>query len=586
MKFHYDKVLQERFSLTDEESSIIETPIFQRLKKIKQNGFSYFVYSDAVGTRYDHSIGSVYWVLKLYHSIFPNESTIVKNNPNLRALRLAALTHDIGHGPFSHALEELLYRNEKWMFAEPWINLTEKFGKHPPHELISLEFISSSSFHKIVDDDKIESLTFNILNKKNELSLLISGDLDADRLDYLTRDSHYSGLPFGFNIKVIFNELLENNLRIEKINGNSFLTIDTEGLPAMEQFLGARYAHYKYLVYEPRVLLANLVFITSLEESLEKNIDDDEDISNIIYHVFKNMSDDELINLNFIQITNKKIREKVQHLNEDVELNKIYNNFESYCNGLYKNYIKLVNITKISAYNFLKEGRQIDVRNLEKIFFKKFGNKINFSLCLPSALTMNSCIYDPSVDPQYSPSFIYDYSPIVRGLEQKMYLDCGILISSNMTLDSEEILSLLETLPTSQADLDVYTYSLCNYISKIFSSFSKEQAKWELRRTRLFEFLNYLNEVLSSNGIMKKRKLSDTPWYSIEMYEIFQKLEFLDVINEDFNVRHGSGYIPFFVYSLGEFSDEILRDVQLSDEIREQILSIIGDYILIRKRRR
>lgn len=167
-----------------------------------------------------------------------------------------------------------------------------------------------------------------------------------------------------------------------------------------------------------------------------------------------------------------------------------------------------------------------------------------------------------------------------------MYLDCGILISSNVTLDSEETLLLLETLHRGQTDLDIYTYSLCNYILKIISSFSKEQVKWELRRTRLFEFLNYLNEVLVSNGILKKRILFEPPWYSIEMYEIFQKLEFLDVINEDFNVRHGSGYIPFFVYSLGEFSDEILRDVQLSDEIREQILSIIGDYILIRKRRR
>jgi len=260
------------------------------------------------------------------------------------------------------------------------------------------------------------------LNKKDDLYLLISGDLDADRLDYLTRDSHYSGLPFGFNIKVIFNEILEGNLRIMPINGNSFLILDIDALPAMEQFLLARYAHYKYIAYEPSVLHANLTFVSSLEESLEKNIKSDEDIAKIIYHFFKDMTDNEILQLNFSNISDDEIHEKFKPLEEDDDLRSILKNIEKSCSDKITNFIRVLKLGKSVTYNLLK-GERFGIREIENIFGEEFNSSIKFFPCLPSAFTMRTCVLDPDVDPNYSPSLIYDSSPIVRGLEQKMYLE-------------------------------------------------------------------------------------------------------------------------------------------------------------------
>jgi len=264
----YDKVLQENIEFSTLEQNVVTREEFQRLKNIKQNGFSYILYPDARNNRFDHSVGTMYWATHLFGSVKRRDASL--DDDDLKALRLAALIHDAGHGPFSHAMEILLDRNPELLNVEPWSVFREKYGRRNPHELAALNFLDSAL--KELLPRKIWRGVGDILRGKSNLSILLSGDLDADRLDYLTRDSHYSGLPFGFNVRPVFNQLIERDLQIKKSDSGYFLLIDSESVPAFEQIMLARYSHYYYIAYQPKILLANLTFVSELENSLTKKI--------------------------------------------------------------------------------------------------------------------------------------------------------------------------------------------------------------------------------------------------------------------------------------------------------------------------
>jgi len=143
---------------------IIDNPIFQRLRYIKQNGFCYLIYTCANHTRFEHSLGCFY---------LTNEAmTKMKdlNKDEREKLRICSLIHDIGHGPFSHISEETLGLNhEKQLF---------KLLK----QILEDTNYSESEIKKVFKSEKFD---------------LVSGDFGTDRLDYLLRDSHNTGVSYG-----------------------------------------------------------------------------------------------------------------------------------------------------------------------------------------------------------------------------------------------------------------------------------------------------------------------------------------------------------------------------------------------------
>ena len=572
---HYDKIIQENIDLSEVEEKIVALEEFQRLKLIKQNGFSYVVYPDARNTRYDHSIGTMYWATELYSSICRTRSEVTPNNEDLEALRLAALIHDIGHGPFSHSIEIIFDRNPELLSSEPWKTFRIRYGNKKPHELITMNFVDSTILAKLVPKN-IMIRTREILTKKSPLSLLISGDIDADRLDYLTRDSQHSGIPFGFNVKAIFKAIIQENIRIESIDSEDFLLIDSKVIPAFEQLLMARYAHYFYIAYEPTVLSANLVFVSELEKCLwdgKKKIDE---IAQVIYFIFTDLTDDALLDLDFnkIEKNNRKLLDSMKNaatieVFKDLKKAKVSFNSE---------FVKLSYLGKKTTYNFFKT-KATDIQDLERIMSKEFGQPIEIQFCLPEALTTRTLVFDKDIVKKYTPSFAYDFSPVIRALEQKMYLDCGIIFLFETPIPRLKLSKTLTRLHRPRTDFDMYTYAILNYIDKIEQSFPKTERKWQLRRSRIFEFLNKFMQDFFKKGYIKNKIAFRLPYYSEEIYELLQKLEFLNVLNEDFNLSEGDGVIPCYLYSKGEYAEQIINLLELKSTEKSEIETFVDKYI-------
>ncbi|MEM9650141.1 MAG: HD domain-containing protein [Bacteroidota bacterium] len=190
--------------------NLIGHPYFQRLRRISQMGMSYLVYPGAHHTRFHHALGSMHLMTKAIQTLRLKQVEISAEEET--GLLCAILLHDIGHGPFSHALEG---------FMVPECN----------HERISLEFMGS------LNKEFNGGLTMAISIFKGEypkpfLNQLVSSQLDMDRLDYLKRDSFYSGVTEG-NIN---SERLISMLNV--VDGH--LVVEEKGIYAVEKFLMAR----------------------------------------------------------------------------------------------------------------------------------------------------------------------------------------------------------------------------------------------------------------------------------------------------------------------------------------------------------
>jgi len=569
----YDRVLQENIEYSKLEQEVVALEEFQRLKNIKQNGFSYVLYPDARNNRFDHSVGTMYWATHLFNSVSRRDSSL--DDDDLQALRLAALVHDAGHGPFSHAMEILLDRNPELLDVEPWSVFRKEYGNRSPHELVTLNFLDSTL--KEILPSKNWTEVGDILRRKSGLSILISGDLDADRLDYLTRDSHYSGLPFGFNVKPVFNQLIQQDLQIKKRDSGYFLLIDSESVPAFEQLMLARYSHYYYIAYRPRILLANLIFVSELEKSLRKKIGNSKKIARTIFYIFSELTDERLLELDFSDVDDEK-----RKLLEKIGTPSLSRRFEELRRSRLvreSSFIRLAYLGKDTTYELFKRGTK-GIKDLEKTVSGAVGGQqVKMYLCRPSALCTRTCVFDRDMQAKYRPSIIYDYSPMVRALEQKMYLDCGVIVSSRKRISRAKMVKAFAEITRGRSDFDWYTYAIPSYIRRAEEFFPKEERKWKLRRTGIYKFLSSFAAKFFREGKIERRIEFETPWYSEEAYEILQELEFLDVLDEDFNLSAGNGFIPCYAYSVGEHADELLSSVSLEPEEKYAIEMHIEEFV-------
>ena len=214
---------------------LIDHPYFQRLRKISQLGLSYLVYPGATHSRFNHALGCMHLMKKVIYQL-KNKGQIISKIES-RALKIAILLHDIGHGPFSHALENSI--------------VTEI-----SHENLSLCFMKA-----INEDFNGELQTaidiFNNKYKKRFLHQLVSSQLDMDRLDYLKRDSFFSGVVEG-NIGV---DRLINMMNI----ANNSLVVEEKGIYSIEKFLIARRFMYWQVYLHKTVVSAENMLIKILK---------------------------------------------------------------------------------------------------------------------------------------------------------------------------------------------------------------------------------------------------------------------------------------------------------------------------------
>ncbi|MDG1742107.1 MAG: HD domain-containing protein [Crocinitomicaceae bacterium] len=218
---------------------VIEHPFMQRLRRIKQLGLTDLVYPGALHTRYHHVLGAMHLMSKAIATIRRKGHTISETEE--QAALLAILLHDIGHGPFSHALEHDIVSGVS-------------------HEEISIFFIErlSKEFNGELD---LALEIFKNTYPKEFLHQLVSSQLDMDRMDYLNRDSFYTGVNEG---KIGSDRIIE---MMNVVNGK--LVLEEKGIYSIEKFIVARRLMYWQVYLHKTVVAAEYMLIQALRRAKE-----------------------------------------------------------------------------------------------------------------------------------------------------------------------------------------------------------------------------------------------------------------------------------------------------------------------------
>jgi len=227
----YDEV-HGYIDLSDVEIKIVDTPYFQRLRFIKQLAVAWYVYPGATHTRFSHSLGTTHLMGLVAEKLA--ELGYIHSFEDVQILRLAALLHDIGHTPFSHAIE-------------PFYKDLLGIG----HEEITRMIILESEIRDILNyfgyDPKTITAIIEGRYKEPLYNQLLSSDIDVDRMDYLIRDATHTGVTYGMiDLQRIISTLV--------VDGDGNIAILDKGIDALENFYLARMHMYKTVYYHKTVV--------------------------------------------------------------------------------------------------------------------------------------------------------------------------------------------------------------------------------------------------------------------------------------------------------------------------------------------
>lgn len=216
---------------------LINHPVFQRLNRIRQLGLTYLVYPGAIHTRFHHAVGAMHLMDQAIEILRSKGQSITDEEK--QASLAAILLHDIGHGPFSHALEFSIIS-----------------GVH--HEMLSLALMDRIN-KEFGDALKMAMQIFTNQYSKRFLHQLLSSQLDVDRLDYLTRDSFFTGVSEG----IVGTERILKMMNVV----NDELVIEEKGIYSIEKFIMARRLMYWQVYYHKTVVSAEIMLINILKRA-------------------------------------------------------------------------------------------------------------------------------------------------------------------------------------------------------------------------------------------------------------------------------------------------------------------------------
>ncbi|MCS7130245.1 MAG: HD domain-containing protein [Archaeoglobaceae archaeon] len=211
---------------------MIDTPQFQRLRRIKQLGFANLVYPGANHTRFEHCLGAMHLARILSKKLGLGDEVVV-----------SALLHDISHPPFSHSGEGIL----------------RAYGSE--HE--NIEFAIKGELKDVLKDlgFNLKRISEFVSGKKESI---VSGDIDVDRMDYLVRDSHYTGVAYG---------IFDISRLIDKIRFDKGVVIEEGGLRAAESLLISRFMMYPAVYLHHVCRIATKMFERAMERVIESGLD-------------------------------------------------------------------------------------------------------------------------------------------------------------------------------------------------------------------------------------------------------------------------------------------------------------------------
>ena len=314
-KFIRDSVYGD-ITINDFEVQIMDMPQFQRLRRIKQLGLINLIYPGATHTRFEHCVGTMNLGSKLAEELCLDQYEI-------ELIRASALLHDIGHGPFSHVSEGVL---------------------SVPHEELTNYVVTKTSMKDLLEEKFDVNKIVDIVNGNGKLGQIVSSELDVDRMDYLLRDSHNTGVSYG----IIDYERIISNLTL-----NKGLTLDIKGVQAAEGALVSRYFMYPSVYQHHTTRILNSMFRRALKKTLTYGTIDEKDIYKYddtdIIATFRNSEDDYVRDImnrldnriipkrvktirldtfktpeKMYKIENKVLRKAEEEIAEDNDLNRDY----------------------------------------------------------------------------------------------------------------------------------------------------------------------------------------------------------------------------------------------------------------------
>ena len=225
--------------LNKTEHEIIDTPVFQRLRRIKQLSGAHLTYPGAQHTRFEHSLGVLHIASMAASSL---NSKGLMSTDNIENIRLAALLHDIGHGPFSHLFEEVLQR------------------KKQSHEEIGKQIILKSEIGDIISKSGYDKKLIHNLavgqSKMQYLNEIVSGALSADMMDYLLRDGYFTGAEHA----KIDHHRLTHSLDVYK----NKLALDSSALVNFETMMISRFQMFKAVYFHKTVRAGEVMLLEAM----------------------------------------------------------------------------------------------------------------------------------------------------------------------------------------------------------------------------------------------------------------------------------------------------------------------------------
>jgi len=225
--------------LTQQEWAAVDAPVFQRLRGIRQLAMTHLVYPSAMHTRFEHSIGVCHVSGRLANRLKLDSDTA-------HVVRAAALLHDVGHGPFSHVSEQII---------------DDLAGVHGVHEAISAFLIRNDPTIVAALGQDLSQAAAAIVALEGPRSVerdIVSGPTDADKLDYLLRDSYFAGVKYG---EYDLARVIDSARIIAPRSAQTQLGFDADGLWAVEGLLMARH-HMHRQVYGHKTRLATDIMIS------------------------------------------------------------------------------------------------------------------------------------------------------------------------------------------------------------------------------------------------------------------------------------------------------------------------------------
>jgi uncharacterized protein len=257
--------------ITEVERQLIDTAPFQRLRGVKQLGLAHLVFPGADYSRFTHCLGACHVTGRILDGIETN-GDVQFSETERATYRAAALLHDIGHYPFSHATEDAVRNYYAATLTEPVDGPPEELGESEEHvapllhEDVGVELIQSAPIADVLvehdlDPARLAAIVQHADNAPHYANI-VSSDLDADRIDYLLRTAHHTGLPYGR----IDLDYIVSMMRIDE---DRRLCLDGRALRTAEHLLLARYFDYQQISYHKSVAGLELLLKDVLQYLIE-----------------------------------------------------------------------------------------------------------------------------------------------------------------------------------------------------------------------------------------------------------------------------------------------------------------------------